>query len=121
VDVDALQLMAALLRVDPGAPSFLDLASGEILRVVAECDPEEEPRRLDDPTRFVPIRAFTAEQAAAFWSRAAPACPEGGVGGLYQALASAGGGLPALLLAVRSAAEVWLAEQGLSARARLAT
>jgi hypothetical protein len=121
VEVDCVELVAALLRVDPGAACFLDLATGEILRIVGECDPEEEARRLDDPRRFVPIHAFTRAEAEAFWGRAAPSAGGAGASGLYLAIAGAGTRRGPLLDEVRATAAGWIARMGVPARARART
>ncbi|GAB4206901.1 MAG: hypothetical protein OHK0013_23970 [Sandaracinaceae bacterium] len=118
MDVDPVSLVAALLRVDPATPCFLDLASGEVLRTVGECDPEEDARHLDVPDRFVPIRAFTPAEAEAFWGRAAPMRSAAGASGLYVAIAEAGPRREALLAEVWATAESWLLRQGVPARAR---
>jgi hypothetical protein len=129
VDVDAVELVTALLRGDPRAICVLDRRTGEIHRVVGECDPEEEPRRFaDEPERFVPIRAFEPHEAAAFWGRASPSgsrqpvtgSARGASAGLYRSLASLeGDARSAVLEAARDAASRWLVEQGIDGIARV--
>ncbi|MBX7195223.1 MAG: hypothetical protein K1X94_24420 [Sandaracinaceae bacterium] len=118
ISVDPVELVAAMLRRRGGARSCVDLASGEVHRSVEECDPEEDDRKLDDPSRYAPIDPLDAAEVAAFWARVDR--PEfQGATGLYQPLSGATGEARARLLeVVRDVARGWLSARGLAAELR---
>lgn len=70
VEVDALELVAALARVPGRGASVLDLATGEVHHAPGDRDPEEDSPRYVDPLRYVVVRPWSRRELAAFWASA---------------------------------------------------
>ena len=118
VEVDPVELVAALLRRDRGMRCALDRRSGEVHRSIDECDPEEDDRRFDDLGRYAPIDALGPEASRAFWERVAIA-RFSGASGLYQPLSDASSEERARLLeVVRDVTREWLADRAIEASLR---
>jgi hypothetical protein len=113
--VDAVELVAALLRRRGGARSCVDLRTGEVHRSVDECDPDEDDRKLDDLARYAPIDPLDADGVGAFWARVGLDELRGS-SGLYQPLSVARGEVRARLLSVvHEVAAEWLAARRIDA------
>ncbi len=116
--VDPVELVAALLRRRGGARSCVDRSSGEVHRSVDECDPEEDDRKLDDPSRYAAIEPLDAQGVEAFWLRVGRDELRGATG-LYQPLSMAAGEVRARLLeVVREVATEWLRARRIEASLR---
>ena len=121
LEVDALELVTALLRGDPGASCVLDRSTGRVHRIVGECDPDEEGIALDDASRYLAIAAWPRARVERFWGRAAPTRSPPRASGLYRPLAALRPEERAHVLeVVRAEAEQWLAAQGILAELRVA-
>jgi len=118
LEVDPVELIAALLRRDRGMRCALDRASGDVHRSIDECDPEEDDRRFDDLERYAAVDALGPEGTRAFWERVAIARFRG-ASGLYQPLSDASAEERARLLeVVREVAREWLADRDITASLR---
>jgi hypothetical protein len=116
--VDPVELVAALLRRRGGARSCVDRVTGDVHRSVDECDPEEDDRKLDDPSRYAAIEPFDATGVQAFWARVDREELRGATG-LYAPLSASHGEVRARLLSVvGQVASEWLAARRIEAALR---